>query len=248
MMMLRIEQVSKRHQRPGGEEKVALDDVSLSLDRGEIVGIFGPSGSGKTTLLRIAAGLEAPDRGTVRWNGERVGQMPQKERERMRRQELGCVWGRQPWPVGHTVLEQVRMPLLADKRRLRPATRRTHEALLACEVEQCASMYFEDLSDGERQRVAIARALVIEPRLLLADVPASHLSFEEQEQIMGLLGLLAREGKVAVLVTDNNDETLLRVDRLLYLCDGRLVTPEPRGDATVFEFPTARSRRTAADA
>jgi ABC-type lipoprotein export system ATPase subunit len=248
-MMLRIEHVSKRHKRPGGDHKVALDDVSLSLDRGEIVGIFGPSSAGKTTLLRIAAGLEAPDGGSVSWASEPVGQMSQKERDRIRRQELGCVWGRQPWPVGHTVLAQVRMPLLADNRGLRSSTRRAQEALLACDAEQCASMFFEDLSDGERQRVAIARALVIEPHLLLADGPASHLSLEEQEQIMSLLALLARKGKVAVLVTDNNEETLLRADRLLYLCDGRLVTPEPKGDhGNVVDFPTARSRRTAADA
>ncbi len=248
-MKLSIEQVSKRHRRPGGAEKVALDEVSLTLNQGEIVGIFGPSGSGKTTLLRIAAGLERPDSGSVRWAGERVVEMSQGERDRMRRQDLGCVWGRQEWPVGLSVLDQVRMPLLADKRGLRSATKRTHEALLVCEVEQCAAMHFEDLSDGERQRVAIARALVIEPRILLADGPASHLSLEEQEDVMSLLAVLAREGKMGVLVTENNDNTLMRADRLLYLCDGRLVTPEPRGEqAAVLDFPTARSRRAAADA
>lgn len=247
--MLRIEQVSKRHKRPGGEYKVALDEVSLSLDRGEITGIFGPSSSGKTTLLQIAAGLETPDSGTVSYDGEPLSALSRKERERLRRQDVGCVWARQPWPAGLTVLEHVRMPLLVDRRELRGATRRAREALLACEAEQCAAMKFEELSDGERQRVAIARALVIEPRLLLADGPASHLSLQEQEQIMILLALLARKGNVAVLVTDNNDETLLRVDRLLYLCDGRLVTPEPRsGIGTVLDFPPARSRRTAADA
>jgi ABC-type lipoprotein export system ATPase subunit len=110
-------------------------------------------------------------------------------------------------------------------------------------------MEFGDLSDGERQRVAIARALVIEPRLLLADGPASHLSLDEREELMNLLAGLAREGNVAVLVTDNGDEMLLRADPLLYLCDGRLVTPEPRRErGTVVQFPAARSRRTAADA
>ena len=248
-MMLRVEQVSKRYTRPGGEHKVALDGVSLSLDRGEIAGVFGPSGSGKTTLLRIAAGQVRPDSGTVSYDGESLGAMSMKERERVRRQDVGCVWARQPWQAGLTVLQQVTLPLLVDKREHRAAIRRAHEALLACEVEQCSEMEFHDLSDGERQRVAIARALVIEPRLLLADGPVSHLSLEEQEQIMNLLTLLAREGRVAVLVTDNNEKTLLRADPVLYLCDGRLVTPEPRSErGRVFDFPTARTRRTAADA
>jgi putative ABC transport system ATP-binding protein len=247
--MLRLEQVSKRHKRPGGEYKVALDNVSLTLDCGEIAGVFGPSGSGKTTLLRIAAGVERPDSGTVSYDGQSLGAMSAREQRRMRRQEVGCVWASQPWQAGLTVLGHVALPLLVDKRERRAATRRAREALLACEAEQCAEMEFHDLSDGERQRVAIARALVIEPRLLLADGPASHLSLEEQEGIMHLLAMLAREGRVAVLITDNNDETLLRADPVLYLCDGRLVTPEPRsGHGTVLDFPTARSSRTAADA
>jgi len=247
--MLRIEQVSKRHERPDGEYKVALDEVSLALDRGEIAGVFGPSGSGKTTLLRIAAGLERPDSGVVSYDGQSLGTMSTREQWRVRRQDVGCVWANESWQPGLTVLQHVTLPLLVDKRERRIATRRAHEALLACDAEQCAAMEFDDLSDGERQRVAIARALVIEPRLLLADGPASHLSLEEQEGIMLLLAALAREGRVAVLVTDNNDETLLRVDPLLYLCDGRLVTPAPRsGRGTVLEFPTARSRQTAVDA
>jgi ABC-type lipoprotein export system ATPase subunit len=247
--VLCIEQVCKRYERPGGDQKVALDRVSLTLDRGELAGVFGPSGSGKTTLLRIAAGLERPDSGTVSYDGQSLGAIPAREQKRMRRQDVGCVWSKQDWQSGLTVLQHVTLPLLVDRRERRAAAHRAREALLACEVEQCAAMEIHDLSDGERQRVAIARALVIEPELLLADCPASHLSLQEQEEIMRLLMMLAREGRVAVLVTDNNEETLLRADPVFYLCDGRLVTPEPRsGRGTVVEFPTARSRRTAADA
>jgi putative ABC transport system ATP-binding protein len=246
--MLRLEQVSKRHERPGGH-KVALDKVSLTLERGELAGVFGPSGSGKTTLLRIAAGLERPDSGTVSYDGQPLTKMSLREQWRIRRQDVGCVWANESWQAGLSVLQHVALPLLVDKRERRAATRRAREALLACDAEQCAAMEFDDLSDGERQRVAIARALVIGPRLLLADGPASHLSLDEREEIMNLLAALAHEGRVAVLVTDNGEEMLLRADPLLYLCDGRLVTPEPTsGRGTVVQFPTARSRRAAADA
>ncbi len=246
--MLRLTEVCKRYRIPGGE-KTALDGVSFELARGEMTGIFGPSGAGKTTLLKIAAGLEQPDGGTVSYNGEALQDMSGKERKRLRRRELGCVWASQQWENGMTALENVRMPLLIDGWSARPATHRAHEVLLACEAEHCEKQYMNELSDGERQRVAIARSLVADPRLLLVDGPASHLALEEQERIMLLLASLAREGSVAVLVTDNNEETLSRADPVLYLCDGKLLTPRPRsGRGEVLSFPTARSRRTAADA
>jgi|HubBroStandDraft_2_1064218.scaffolds.fasta_scaffold02668_8 putative ABC transport system ATP-binding protein len=247
--MLRLEQVSKRYPRPVGGYKITLDRVTLELERGEIVGIFGPSGSGKTTLLRIAAGLQAPDSGTVTYNGERLDQMSAAERMRFRRREIACVWAAQTWQERLSVLEHVVIPLLVDRRDHRSAERRAREALLVCEAEHCVGMELHELSDGERQRVAIARALVTEPRLLLADGPASSLSLVEQETIMVLLASLAREAKVAVLITDGSAEALLRADPIFYLRDGKLVNPEPTSErGRVYPFPLGGSRRAAADA
>jgi putative ABC transport system ATP-binding protein len=247
--MLRLEHISKCYPRPDGSCKLALDRVSLELKRGQIVGIFGASGSGKTTLLRIAAGLQTPDSGTVTYNGECVDQMSASERTRFRRREIACVWAAQPWQEQLSVLDHVALPLLVDRRNHRTAERRAREALLVCEAEQCVAMQLRELSDGERQRVAVARALVTEPRLLLADGPASSLSLIEQERIMALLSSLAHEAKVAVLITDGDAEALLRADPILYLCDGKLVNPEPTSEhGRVYPFPQARPRRAAADA
>jgi len=246
--MLRLQEISKRYRQPDGE-KVALNSVSLSVDRGEMAGIFGPSGSGKTTLLKIAAGLEGPDSGTVSYNGLALQSMTARDRRRLRRRELGCVWARQEWEDGMSILEWIRVPLALERWSVRQATHRAHEVLLACEAEQCEKLHPPELSDGERQRVAIARALVGDPRLLLVDGPASHLAPEERERIMTLLGSLAKEGSVAVLVTDNSAETLLLADPVFYLRDGKLVTPKPSsGHGELLSFPAARSRRTAADA
>jgi putative ABC transport system ATP-binding protein len=248
-LILRLEQISKRYPRPDGGSKIALDQVSLELDRGQMVGIFGPSGSGKTTLLSIAAGLQAPDSGTVEYDGESLDQMSAGERQRFRRREIACVWATQSWQERLSVLEHVAVPLLVDRRDHRSAERRAREALLVCEAEQCAGMELHELSDGERQRVAIARALVSEPRLLLADGPASSLSLIEQERIMLLLASLAREAKVAVLIADTDAEALLRANPILYLSDGKLVDPEPASElGRVYRFPSAGSRRAAADA
>jgi len=246
--MLRLEQISKRYDRPDGS-RVALDCVSFELDRGQIMGIFGPSGSGKTTLLRIAAGLLAPDSGTVTYNGERLDEMSAAERARFRRREIACVWAGQSWQEGLGVLDHVALPLLVDGCGHRDAERRVREALLACEAEQCVGMELDELSDGERQRVAIARAIVTEPRLLLADGPTSNLSLPEQEGIMVLLSSLARDAREAVLVTASDAQALLGADPVLYLRDGKLIDPEPMSErGRVYRFPSAGSRRVAADA
>jgi putative ABC transport system ATP-binding protein len=246
--MLRLERISKRYGGPGGG-RLALDGVSLELDRGQITGIFGPSGSGKTTLLRIAAGLRAPDSGTVTYRGARLDQMSTAERTRFRRREIACIWAAQPWQARLSALDHVALPLLVDRCGHRSAERRAREALLVCEVEQCVEMELDELSDGERQRIAIARALVGEPQLLLADGPASNLSVVEQEGIMVLLASLAREARVAVLITASDAQALLRADPILYLRDGRLINPEPMSErGRVYSFPPPGSHRVAADA
>lgn len=245
-MLLSLRDVSKRFEGPAAE-RVALQDVCLELERGEIVGVFGPSGCGKTTLLRIAAGLLAPDAGAVLYKGEPLDQMPAAERKRLRRREISCVWAAQPVQERLTVLDHVAMPLLVDRRDRRRAASAAREALLACEAGHCAGMELAELSDGEQQRVAIARAIVTEPRLLLADRPACGLSLPEQDAVMGLLASLARDAKVAVLIADSDAETLIGADPILYMNAGRLTGAADGQGGTIYRFPQ-RSRLAAADA
>jgi putative ABC transport system ATP-binding protein len=247
-VILRIDRVSKCYTRAGAV-RLALEGVSLELDRGQVMGIFGPTGAGKTTLLRIAAGLEAPDSGSVSYGGERIDEMSASQRRRHRRRDIGCVWASQPWTPGLSVAEHVELPLLIDGRERRAAQRTARKFLLACEAEQCATMAPEDLSDGECQRVAIARALVIEPRLLLLDGTLYGLSIVEQEKIMALLGSLARDAKVAVLIADTGAAEMLRADPIFYLREGRLLNTDT-ADQTgkLYKLPNAITRRFAADA
>jgi putative ABC transport system ATP-binding protein len=244
-MLLCLNDVSKRFEG-ASRARVALQDVSLEVARGQMVGVFGPSGCGKTTLLRIAAGLVAPDRGAVLYDGERLDGMSSAERMRLRRREIACVWA-DPARERMNVLDHVALPLLVDGRDGRAALRRAQEALLACEAEHCAQAELDELSAGEMQRVSIARALVIEPRLLLADSPAGRLSMVEQEAIMALLAALAREARVAVLIADSDAETLIRADPILYLSEGRLIGGTHSGQGgRVYQFP-GRASLAAAD-
>jgi putative ABC transport system ATP-binding protein len=246
--MLRVERISKRYDRASGS-KVALDDVSIELERGQIMGIFGPSGSGKTTLLRIAACLQQPDTGIVTYNGQRLEEMSAAQRMRFRRREIACVWVTRPWREHLSVFDHVALPLLVDGRRYRSAAWRVREALLACEAERCIDMELHELSDGERERVELARAMASEPRLLLADSPGSSLSLLEQEQMIALLSSFAREAGVAVLVTARDAQTLAGARPVHYLRDGRLIDPEPMSElGKLYRFPQAGQRHAAADA
>jgi ABC-type lipoprotein export system ATPase subunit len=247
-MILSLERISKSYQRADGP-RIALDCVSLQLERGQIMGIFGPSGAGKTTLLRIAAGLENPDSGAVAYKGEPMSEMSEAQRRRYRRREVGCVWSGQPWSPGLSVLEHVELPLLVDGCEGRLARRTAEKFLLACEAEQCSGLSPAKLSEGERQRVAIARALVIEPRLLLVDGALAGLSLIEKETTMVLLSSLAAEAKVAVLVADTGASDLLGANPILYLRDGKLIGEDPVERAgKLYTLPSAAAWRSAADA
>jgi ABC-type lipoprotein export system ATPase subunit len=243
-MNLRLEQVSKRYP---GATRPALDEVSLELAGGQMIGIYGDSGAGKTTFLRIAAGRDAPTGGRVTYDGVRLQEMSRSERTRHRRREIAGVWGAEPWQEHLSVLEHVEIPLLVDRLHHKSAERRARQALLACEAEQCIGMTGEELSDGQRQRVELARALVSRPRLLIADGPTSRLSSVEGKAIIALLGSVARKAGTAVLLADSDADALLGADEVLCLLDGRLANDsETRELARLYRLPNAASRPAAA--
>jgi putative ABC transport system ATP-binding protein len=247
-MILELRDVAKTYARHGGWH-VALDRISLTLERGQIVGIFGPSGAGKTTLLRIAAGLEAPDGGVVLYKGMPMQEMSSAQLRRYRRREVGCVWADEQWAPGMRVREHVELPLLIDRCEARVARRVASSLLLACEAEECADVQPSELSEGQRQRVAVARALAVEPRLVIVDSVISGLSIVEQRAFMQLLASLAHDAKVAVLVADTGTSEILRADPILYLREGQLIGPEPDDrPGTLYALSDVAPRRSAADA
>lgn len=247
-MILRAEELSKAYRHRGGR-RIALEGVSLELDRGEVLGIFGAAGAGKTTLLRLLAGLERPDHGRITYAGEPLELMSGARRARYLRREVGCVWRAEAYAEGMRVLENVMLPLLIDHRERRWAERRARRVLLACEADQCIDMEVQELSDGERQLVAIARALVSEPRVLLVDGVVTDLSLHERNAIMRLLSSLAKDAKIAVVVTGAQAVSLPQVDTLLYMSGGRLVNERPLAAlGEVVRLPVPRASTLAADA
>jgi ABC-type Fe3+/spermidine/putrescine transport system ATPase subunit len=207
------------------EGVVALDDVSLTVEEGELLVLLGPSGSGKTTLLRVLAGLETPDRGTVRIGGRVVNDPrsrvpPEKRGLGMVFQDLAL------WPH-MTVRESLEFVLegraAKDERR-----RRAKAAAETAGITERLDALPGTLSGGERQRVAVARALILEPALLLFDEPLTGLDEMLRVQLCdAIVDIQTRLGVAAVYVTHHPEEALAMAGRVAVLDGGRLLQCAP---------------------
>jgi ABC-type lipoprotein export system ATPase subunit len=234
--LLLLDAVGKSYWRGPSEVRV-LSDACLELRAGDFMGVWGKRGAGKTTLLRIAAGLETPDHGTVRFDGEDLSSLSEQGHARLRRGELG--WVRRSGPRSELcMLDYVALPLLIEHGQ-REANRRADAALRRVGMAQCAGQRWESLSDGERALAAIAHGIARAPRLLLIDDPTANLGVREREEVLMLLRALVAETNLAVLMTVPDMPTALRSHQLRALSGGRLLTPPPDapdGEDNVIDF------------
>jgi putative ABC transport system ATP-binding protein len=198
-----------------------LRGIDLAITRGEAVGLLGPSGSGKSTLLMVVAGLERPDRGTVKVEGRDLTRLDEDELARFRGRHIGIVFQSFHLIPTMTARENVAIPL--ELAGAPDAFERAERELAAVGLGDRLSHYPAQLSGGEQQRVALARALAPSPAILVADEPTGNLDEATGAGIADLIFALNRErGSTLVLVT--HDVALAkRCDRIVRLASGRIV-------------------------
>lgn len=240
MTLLSLDGVTKRYAR-GYRELEALDDVALDVAPGDFIAIWGGSRSGKTTLLRVAAGIEAPDAGSVTFDGRVLATLSRRDRARLLLTDIGCVWQTGRITRGLSVLDHVALPRFKQRSHVQ-ARREAHDVLERVGVAQCGHARWHELSDGERTRVALAHALIRRPRLLLADEPTANLNMIEREQVLGVLRSVADEAGVAIIMTAPDAPNLLQSHRLMSLDGGRLIKPRSEQRGTLIDFPSASER------
>jgi putative ABC transport system ATP-binding protein len=217
--LLEARSLTKKVTSPEGELTI-LDDVSLTIGRGESAAIVGPSGAGKSTLLALLAGLDNPTSGQVWLNGVDIFSLDEDGRAALRNREVGFVFQSFHLLPSLTAFENVLLPLELCGAENAAATARA--ALVRVGLEPRLRHYPKQLSGGEKQRVAIARAFVGPPSLLFADEPTGNLDNRTGALILDLLfELNAAAGTTLVLVT-HDLEAAGRCDRLLELAGGRL--------------------------
>jgi putative ABC transport system ATP-binding protein len=218
---LELRQVSKVY-GSGPTEVVALRQVDLLVERGELVAMMGPSGSGKSTLLTIAGSLEDPDSGEVLVGGTPLSGMSRNDRARLRRRSIGYVFQDFNLLAGLTALENVGLPLELDGVGRREARAAARDVLGRLGLANRAGHFPDELSGGERQRVAIARAVVGDRHLLLADEPTGALDSVNSEAVMRLLRAACKTGVAGVVVT-HDAQLASWADRVVFLRDGVVV-------------------------
>jgi putative ABC transport system ATP-binding protein len=214
-----------KHYPACGEVVRAVDGVSLTVEREEVVVVYGPSGSGKSTLLLLAAGLLKPDAGAIHFGDRDVGALGEDD-VRYQRREIGFVSQSFDLMPGVPAVENAAVKLLADRVPLSRARRRAIPWLERVGLEGRLDHTPEQLSGGERQRVAIARALVNEPRLILADEPTGNLDSRRSQDVLALLRSIGRERGAAVLIVTHDPHGAAYADRVLALRDGKLLPDE----------------------
>jgi len=216
MSLLELASVSKAYGR-GSSRRAVLDGVSLQLHAGELVGVWGLRRSGRATLLRIAAGLERPDAGAVRFDGR---EMHARSSDELRAQIGYCRRSFGP-SDGRAVLDQLMLSQLARGASPAQALLRVRSALARADASRCAELKPAELSGAETVRVMIARALAGRPQLLVVDEPTLGVDLIERDEILALLRSLASDG-IAVLTSTDKTTGLVGADRALSLSEGQL--------------------------
>jgi len=203
-----------------------LRGISLTVDRGEAVGLVGPSGSGKSTLLMVMAGLERPDSGGVVIEDTDLVRLDEDALARFRGRRIGIVFQAFHLVPTMTALENVALPLeLADRQ---GALERARAELEAVGLGHRLHHYPAQLSGGEQQRVAIARAVAPDPAILVADEPTGNLDEATGRQIVDLLFRLKRDRGATLVLVTHAPELAARCDRVVHLRDGRIASCDDR--------------------
>jgi putative ABC transport system ATP-binding protein len=215
-----------------GEVQVkALNEVNLTIHKGEFVSIMGPSGSGKSTLMNVLGCLDRPTSGKYFLAGEDVSDMDKTELAIIRNQRIGFIFQSYNLLPQTSALENVILPLLYNRNGKESDAEQAKKALTALEAVGLADRVDhkpQELSGGQLQRVALARALVNDPVLILADEPTGNLDTRSGEEIMTLMTELHRQGSTIVMVTHDDDITAY-AERIIRLRDGQIEIDERNG-------------------
>ncbi len=212
----------------------AVDDVSISVEAGEFIGLVGPSGSGKTTMLAMLAGLLNATEGQLNIDGQDLNQMNDVQRTRFRREKIGFTFQANNLVPYLTALENVELMLRLNKKNGREGRKRAADLLTRLGMGDRLNNLPKQLSGGQQQRVAIARALIHNPSVVLADEPTASLDTERANQVVQIFADLIHEQNKAGIMVTHDLRMCKYVDKVIQMVDGkvaRIITERSAIDA-----------------
>lgn len=219
--MIKIENVTKIYNKGKGNEFLALDHVSFTVEDGEMTAIIGKSGAGKSTLLHILACVDSYEDGEYYLDDLLVKNKNDRENAQIRNQYLGIVMQDYALVEDFTALENVMLSLDFCKKRIKNKKKLALSMLEKVDMKEFAHKQVSTLSGGQKQRVAIARAIANNPKVILADEPTGALDSQNTEQIMELLKDLNQQGKTIIIVT-HDPLVSAQCKRIIEITDGKI--------------------------
>lgn len=217
--MIQLKNISKIYGKDGGQPVKALDNATITIEKGEFVAIIGASGSGKSTLMNILGMLDRPTSGEYYLDNREVSTLTDDELAQIRNKKIGFVFQKFHLLPKTTAAENVELPLIySDRKDIRTLA---DEALAKVGLSNRSKHRTNELSGGQQQRVAIARALVNEPEVLLGDEPTGNLDSKSGLEVVGVFQELNRSGKTIILIT-HSSEVAEHANRVIRIHDGKI--------------------------
>lgn len=224
MALIQLEDVSKLYGF-GDATTLALDEVSLSIEKGEFVAVMGPSGSGKSTLMNVIGLLDRPSHGTYALDGKPVARRSPNQAAKIRRDTIGFIFQSSNLLPRLSVLENVALPLAYKGMTLTRRLKQASNMLERVGIQHREYFMPNQLSGGQAQCAAIARALVNNPKLIIADEPTGNLDSAGSRLVMELLSEVHKTGNTILFVT-HNPELTRYATRVVYMHDGVIIHDE----------------------
>ena len=220
--MIRLQNIEKVY-RTDTVETLAINNISLDVEKGEFISIMGPSGCGKSTLLNIMGLLDEPSKGTIRIDEQDTSGFRDKQLARFRNEKLGFIFQSYHLINDLQVLDNVELPLLYRSSSAAERRRLATEALEKVGLSNRLKHFPSQLSGGQRQRVAIARAIVARPQIILADEPTGNLDSVMGNEIMDILIGLNKNDQTTIVMVTHDEHMAQKTHRLVRLFDGSQV-------------------------
>lgn len=223
MEILRCNKLTKTY-GIGSNKITALDNVSLSLEKGSFTAIIGASGSGKSTLLHMLGGVDRPTSGNIYIEDTDIATLSMEQLAVFRRRKVGLVYQFYNLIPTLNVRKNILLPVLLDGKK--PDDNRFKQIVSSLGLNDRLTHLPQELSGGQQQRVAIARSLIYQPAILLADEPTGNLDRKTSEETIELLKLSNRRYDQTILLITHDEKTALQADRIITLEDGKILHDE----------------------
>ncbi len=219
--IIELKNVAKYY-RMGDNIIKALDDVTITINRGEFVAIMGPSGSGKSTAMNLVGSLDLATKGDIFLDGINIEHVNESDLAQIRGRKIGFIFQSFNLIPNLTAKENIMLPMLFQGADIEEREKRAQYLLGMVELQDRMNNYPNQLSGGQQQRVAIARALCNDPEVILADEPTGNLDTRTGEIVMKFLGELNAKGKTIIMVTHDPEKALNHAKKIYWLKDGKL--------------------------